>query len=280
MNRQVRRWIAMGVLVVILVITFIQLGEWQLRRLDERRDSNATVQAHEALPVQPYQEVMNREIDEADQWYRVTATGSYTGAQFQVLYRSLDGSYGSEVVAVLATDQGQNLLVNRGFLTRQPGHPDGEMPATLEGTVTVTGYVRRNDGDDENAATPHENQVRLINSDAIGKALGEEVVNGYVSLIESTPSDPGGLTPLHSPNLEDEGPHLSYAFQWFAFTAIAVIGLGVLIRADVRDRRKAKAVAERADAAREGAARGEAAPKDVARDGVGEESEGVREEAR
>nr|WP_231979892.1 SURF1 family cytochrome oxidase biogenesis protein [Tessaracoccus coleopterorum] len=123
----------MGVFVAVLVVTFIQLGEWQLRRLDERRASNATVQTHEALPVQPYQDVMTGEIGDADQWYRVSATGAYTGSQFQVRYRSLDGAYGSEVVAVLKTDRGDNLLVNRGFLTREPGHPDGVMPDTTPG---------------------------------------------------------------------------------------------------------------------------------------------------
>ena len=241
MSRQVKRWIAMGLLVVVLVVTFIQLGEWQLRRLDQRRDSNSTVQAHESLPAQPYSEVMTGTVEDENQWYRVTATGTYTGDQFQVRYRSLDGAYGSEVVAVLQTEQGDLLLVNRGFLTRQPGHPDGQMPPTLSGTVSITGYVRRNERGDENAMTPHESQVRLINSDALGRSLGAEVINGYVSLIDSAPAESSDLLPLPSPDLTDEGPHLSYAFQWFAFTVIAVGGLGVLIRADVRDRKKARA---------------------------------------
>ena len=66
MSRQVKRWIAMGVLAAILAFTFIQLGEWQLRRLDERRDRNATVLAHESLPVQDYSAVMTKEIGEDD----------------------------------------------------------------------------------------------------------------------------------------------------------------------------------------------------------------------
>jgi len=233
----------MGVFVAVLVVTFIQLGEWQLRRLDERRASNATVQTHQALPVRPYGEVMTGEIGDDDQWHRVSATGTYTGDQFQVRYRSLDGAYGSEVVAVLKTDRGDNLLVNRGFLTRQPGHPDGVMPDTLPGTVTVTGYVRRNDRGDSDAMVPHEDQIRLLNSDAIATALGEPVVNGYLTLISSDPKETAGLLTIPPPDLLDEGPHQSYAFQWFAFTAIAVIGLGVLIRADLRDRKKAKAKA-------------------------------------
>lgn len=250
MSRQVKRWIAMGVLAAILAVTFIQLGQWQLRRLDERKDRNAVVLAHEGLPIQPYQDVMTKEIGEDDQWYRVTAEGTYTGDQFQVRYRSLDGAYGSEVVAVMETTQGDRLLINRGFLTRQPGHPDGEMPPVLKGTVSVTGYVRRNDRGDENPMTPHENQVRLINSDALAKALGTPLVNGYVSVLESSPAESTTLVPLPTPNL-DEGPHLSYAFQWFAFTVIGVVGMGILIRADLRDRRKAaaKAAAKAAESA-------------------------------
>lgn len=251
MSRQVKRWIAMGLLVVVLVTVFFQLGEWQLRRLDERRDSNAAVKAHESLPVRDYSEVMTGVIGDADQWYRVKATGTYTGQQFQVRYRSLNGAYGSEAVAVLQTDRGDHLLIDRGFLTRQPGHPDGELPPTVQGTVTVTGYVRRNERGDENAMTPHDNQIRLLNSDAIASSTGTAMVNGYVSLIESTPAEDASLTPLSAPDLQDEGPHLSYALQWFAFTVIAVGGLGVLIRADLRDRKKAKA---RQDSAEQGEA--------------------------
>ncbi len=240
MSRQALRWVAMGVLVVVLVVTFVNLGRWQLDRLEQRRDRNSTVVAHENEPVRPYGEVMNRVIGDDEQWYRVTATGTYAPEQFQVRYRSLDGAYGSEIVGVLRTDDGNLLLVNRGFLPRQAGYPDGEMPPVMTGEVTVTGYVRRNDRGDENAMTPHESQVRLINSEALGRSLGAEVVDGYVSLIESSPADPSGLTPLGVPNL-NEGSHFSYALQWFSFSVIAIVGLVVLIRADIRDRRKARA---------------------------------------
>ena len=101
----------------------------------------------------------------------------------------------------------------------------------------MTGFVRRNDRGDEAAMTPHENQIRLISSDALGAALGEELVNGYIALLESTPAETDVLRPLAAPAL-DEGPHLSYALQWFAFTLIGVVGMVVLVRADLRDRRK------------------------------------------
>lgn len=239
MSRQVKRWIAMCVFAAVLATVFVTLGQWQLRRLDERRENNAVVEAHRALPVVSYDEVMTGTIDDEDQWYRVTATGTYTGEQFQVRYRSLDGAYGSEAVAVFDTAQGQSLLINRGFLVRQPGHPDGVLPAPPEGEVTITGYVRRNDRGDEGAMTPHENQIRLISSESLGRALGRELVNGYVALLESTPAESEALRRLGEPDLDD-GPHLSYALQWFAFTLIGVVGTVVLVRADLRDRRESR----------------------------------------
>ncbi|MDO5677979.1 MAG: SURF1 family protein [Propionibacteriaceae bacterium] len=238
-RKQIIRYIAIVVIGIMLAITFVQLGRWQLDRLDQRRDRNANVVAHESEPVRPYQELMNREIGDQDQWYRVSATGEYLPQQFQVRYRSLDGAYGSEVLGVLKTDEGEHLLVNRGFLPRQGAAPTAELPPTLPGTVSIVGFVQRNQQGDDVAMTPHEGQLRLINSESIGASMGIELVNGYVSVLESTPADSSELTPLGRPSL-DEGSHFSYALQWFAFTVIGVIGLVVLIRGDIRDRKKAR----------------------------------------
>lgn len=238
-RRQIIRYVAIVLLGVLLAVTFVLLGRWQLDRLEQRRERNATVVAHESEAVRPYQELMSGEIGDEDQWYRVSATGEYLPDQFQVRYRSLDGAYGSEVLAVMRTDQGEHLLVNRGFIPRQGAAPTSELPPTPSGTVSITGFVQRNQRGDGNAMTPHEGQLRLINSDVLSGATGLDLVNGYVSVLESTPADSEELTPLGRPPL-DEGNHFSYALQWFAFTIIGVVGLGVLIRGDIRDRKKAK----------------------------------------
>ena len=79
---------------------------------------------------------------------------------------------------------------------------------------------------------------------ALGRALaqaGAEIpadVAGFISLIEVTPAQSAELEPVTPPPLT-EGPHQSYAWQWFAFAAIAVIGLFILIRNDLRDRKRA-----------------------------------------
>lgn len=237
-----RRWLALLALVVIVVAAFVNLGRWQLDRLDQRRDSNATVTAHEQAPVRPYEEVFVKPIADEDQWQRVTVTGTFDASrQLVIRYRSNAGQTGWEVVAPLRASDGRTVLIDRGFKQRQPGtdFPAAEA-APPGGTVTVTGYVRRNEQGDDDATIPTDGSVRLINSAAIGRTLGVDLVDGYIAATSTTPGDPGGYTPIAPPPL-DEGPHLSYALQWFTFSLIAIGGLYVFIRNDIRDRRKAAA---------------------------------------
>lgn len=251
MNRKMWfRWALLTVFVVALAVTFINLGQWQLNRLDERRDSNAIVVEHEAAPVRPYGEFMNRVITDDDQWQRVTVSGTFDpDHQLIARYRSHAGDTGYEIVTPLAADDGRTVLVDRGFGARLPGKDFPSVaPAPPAGKVTVTGYVRRDERGNANALTPAEGTVRLINSEAISAWLGRPLVNGYIGQITVEPQQTEGLTPVHPPELT-EGPHLSYAMQWFTFTIIAGVGLVVLIRNDIRDRKKAEARAARRAAA-------------------------------
>ncbi len=81
------------------------------------------------------------------------------------------------------------------------------------------------------------NTIRLINSDALAATLPYPLVNGFISVIEITPAQDGGLVPVQPPELT-EGNHFSYAIQWFTFAGMAGIGLVVLIRSDVRAARR------------------------------------------
>jgi len=245
-----KRWVALLVLVVVLTVAFVNLAQWQFRRLDERRDTNATVVAHEDAPVLPYEQVFTHPIVDADAWQRVTVTGTFDAAhQLIVRYRNNNDSAGYEVVVPLRATDGRVVLIDRGFVTRPAGQ---DFPSTAaappSGTVTVVGHVRRNEQGPEIATTPASGSIRLINSDAIGAASGLSLVNGYIGALEMTPTQ-AGFEPIATPPL-DEGPHLSYAWQWISFAVIAVAGLFVFIRNDIRDRRKALArAAARAAAA-------------------------------
>jgi cytochrome oxidase assembly protein ShyY1 len=230
------RWVALALVVVGLVVAFVNLGQWQLARLEQRRERNEAVAGHENAPVVDYRQVFGRQIVEADQWQRVTVTGNYdAGHQFVAAYRANGGaSSGYEVVTPLLTTAGDHLLVSRGWAERPT---DAGFPATAApppaGTVTVVGYVRR---DEQGSGTvPEEGQIRLINATDLAPALPYPVLDGYLGALETTPADASGLVPVHPPELT-EGNHFSYALQWFAFSAMAAVGLVVLVRSDLRQR--------------------------------------------
>lgn len=251
MKRLIIRWALLAVFLIALALVFIRLGEWQLDRLDQRREANQVMEQQRLEPVVDYRAVMGGEIADDAQWQRVIATGTYEPDQYQVRYRNLDGTPGIEVIAVLETLHGDRILINRGFIPRDAGQPEPDMlPAVPTGEVEVTGYLRRSERGAENAITPNERRMRLINAPAIAADRGQDILDGYVSLIESTPDNGADLTPLTLPPVE-EGNHFSYALQWFAFSVIAVGGIAVLVRADIKDHKKAQAKAARLAAARD-----------------------------
>jgi cytochrome oxidase assembly protein ShyY1 len=233
------RWALLIVFVAILGVVFVNLGSWQLDRLAQRKARNSTTLTNESRPVRPFTDIFTGEIRDADQWQRVEARGTYDAEhQFLLRYRRNGDAEGYEVVTPLRTAAGV-VLVDRGFVALERGSriPDAA-PAPPEGEVTIVGHVRRNEQGRRAAVTPVGGQMRLINSDAIGATLGYPVLNGYIGLITSTPEQTGGFEAIRLPEISD-GPHFWYAVQWFLFTGIAVAGIVVFIRADLKDRKKA-----------------------------------------
>ncbi|HMI34814.1 MAG TPA: SURF1 family protein [Propionibacteriaceae bacterium] len=238
MRRLWLRWALLIAFVAALGVAFVSLGNWQLDRLAQRKERNATTIANEQKPVQPYEQVFTHAITDADQWQRVEARGTFDAHhQFVVRYRSSGGVDGYEVVTPLRTASGA-VLVDRGFIPLERGTRIPSLaPVPPAGEVTVVGHVRRSEKGRRAATTPVGNQMRLINSDAIAATLPYDIESGYIGLITVQPEQQGGFQPIQLPELSD-GPHFWYAVQWFMFTTIAVAGIVVFIRGDLRARRE------------------------------------------
>jgi cytochrome oxidase assembly protein ShyY1 len=230
------RWAGLVVFVVVLAVVFVSLGQWQLDRLEQRRARNEATLANVNKPVRPLAEVFTGIISDSDQWQRVEARGTFdTEHQFVVRYRNNAGAKGYEVVTPLRTSAGV-VLVDRGFVEANARQIPRIPPPPPSGEVTVIGHVRRNEQGRRAATTPVDGQMRLINSDAVAAVLGYPLLNGYIGLLEVTPAQSGGFVPVELPEIS-EGPHFWYAVQWFLFTGIAVAGIVIFIRGDLKDRR-------------------------------------------
>jgi cytochrome oxidase assembly protein ShyY1 len=232
------RWALLIIFVAVLGVVFVNLGEWQLDRLAQRKERNATTIINEQKPVQPYEQVFTRPVTDADQWQRVEARGTFDAQhQFVVRYRSNGDADGYEVVTPLRTATGA-VLVDRGFIPLQRGTQIPSVaPAPPTGEVTVVGHVRRDEKGRRAATTPVGNQMRLINSQAVAATLPYPIATGYIGLLTVQPEQQGGFLPIKLPELS-EGPHFWYALQWFMFTAVAAVGIVVFIRGDLRARRE------------------------------------------
>ena len=211
--------------VLSMVVGMIGLGLWQLRRLDERRDRNALVEARTADAPVPLAAGLNSGAD--IRFVQVEMTGSYTGDSLFVDNRSINGAPGSWL-ATPFTSEGTTVLVIRGFLGRAAvlnATPDSVAPP--DGEITLTGSLQPGDrsgrfaqGREGIAGISHPNV------EAIAERFDIPMANAFVLLSSPAEED---ASPVPPPPL-DEGSHFSYAIQWFLFATIAGVGYWLILR--------------------------------------------------
>lgn len=238
-------------LVVVLVITFVELGRWQLRRHDERAALNVQVAASLDRAAVPVDEllVVGAPLDPTDEWRRVEVVGRYdAGHELLVRNRPYDGSIGYEVLTPLVTPEGNALLVNRGWVPAGETASDAPaVPPPPAGEVAITAHVRADSAGSTDAAGLPDGQVRQVAVASIARDLPYPVYGAYAALL---PGQPGASASDNRPRAipvpePSAGPHLGYAVQWFLFALIAVGGWFVLLRADARGAPVRPAAAER-----------------------------------
>ena len=235
------RWLLSHLFVLLLVVTMVNLGFWQLRRLDEKRDRNALIEARAEQPVTPVGELLDpADGDAAVDAVRhrsVTATGTYDdGATATVRNRTQDGVPGAWLLTPVRLADGERVGVIRGFVGLTSDGDTVTAPAP-EGEVTVRGQVvdpGRLDG-----TAPRDVDPLLDSGDGILPALvrADESDPPEPRAADPAAPDPAAIVPVAPPELS-EGPHLGYAVQWFIFSTIAVVGYPLVLRGVVARRGK------------------------------------------
>ena len=78
--------------------------------------------------------------------------------------------------------------------------------------------------------------LRWLTQDEVSRRTGYPVVPYTVVLLGGNAPAADSVPPRLTPPPLDEGPHLSYAFQWFSFAAIALVGAAAFLSAERRKR--------------------------------------------
>jgi surfeit locus 1 family protein len=233
--------LATTIMVLLAAATCARLGIWQLDRLAQRRAFNAKVEINRALPTLDLPSTENLALQE----YRAArVTGQYDfKRQFAIRNQEFGGQYGYRLITpLIIQDPSQPptgaplaVLVDRGWI---PG-PGNEQPEDwrkydLPGVVEAKGILRLEQHDPvadglASAAAASSGHFRTyVDIEQFRSEVPYRLLPVYVQEDKAVTGDPPVASAI-IPDLDD-GPHLGYAVQWFAFAALFVIGYPAIAR--------------------------------------------------
>lgn len=219
-----RSILIVGFLVVAAICA--RLGLWQVHRLKERRAVNAVALA---ARMSPLVDIGGGSMDTTLINRRVRVIGRYDEAHDIVLRgREYGGVPGVEIVTpLLRQNKRRAILVNRGFVPA-PDAVSADPAAFHEpGAVQVQGIALPIDsGGGAPLQRGEQTTWARLDRAEISRRLPYPVEPLYIRQTPDT-TLPRFPRRLEAPVLND-GPHLSYAIQWFAFSIIALVFAGIV----------------------------------------------------
>lgn len=239
------KWLAGHLLALTGVVLFVIAGFWQLSRMVEVGTANDLIESRLALPPQPLDQVLAEVGSDpgALAYRQVSVTGTYeTGEEVLLSTRAYQGRPGHHLLTPLVTGDGAAILVDRGWVPlelNEPPVPQAQPVATAGEPVTVSGILFPPDEDSRFGPRTGEGQVDYVGSvdlERIQQQVSSDLEPVYLLAQQQQPEQPAALPiPAAAPELDD-GPHLSYAVQWFLFAGVVIVGYPLLVRRTARER--------------------------------------------
>ena len=229
----------LSLFVVLGVLLMLRLGFWQLNRRTERLQRNAIFASRSAEP--PLRIAGPLDDPAAVQYRQVVVEGSFDYEQEIVLLgRTRGGTPGVRLLTPLRLAGGdQVLLVDRGWIPYEDRDPAaraayrGPEQATIRGRLLLGGARASRFLP---AAPPPQKGAPRVDAWSAVDLPRIEAQMPYALLpfyVEQLPEPGAPDLPWRGEEVVlDEGPHLSYAIQWFAFSVILLAGyMAVMLRA-------------------------------------------------
>ena len=213
-------------LSLIVAGVCVRLGIWQVSRLKERRAWNAELSARMAqIPLD-----LDGALPDSLTWRHAIARGIYDyDHEILLANRTQGGLPGAYVVTPLRLRSGRLVLVERGWMYAPDGRDVGHIPIEPADTA-VSGVIVEQLGkqtpriEDVNPKYHWPMTVQTLDLWALAKPLGL-----VTAVLRRTSGGSMPMQTIPTPALDD-GPHLSYAIQWFSFALIALVGGWVVWR--------------------------------------------------
>jgi len=232
-------------LAILLFLTFVALGSWQLKRRVWKLDLIARVEQRvHALPAAAPGPAEWPKVSAATDEYRhVTANGTFLDQSQTLVQAVTELGAGYWVLTPLRMADGSIVLVNRGFVPAEdrdrvePGEGESLTPTTVTGLLRITeprgAFLRHND-----AAGNHW-YSRDVQAIAAARGLthvapyfidAEAARRSDAPGVASAPVVPvGGLTVITFHN-----SHLVYAITWYTLALMVAGAIWLGIRSETR----------------------------------------------
>jgi surfeit locus 1 family protein len=216
-----------AVVAVLAAALFVRLGIWQLHRRQERIAQNALITSRlDSAVVDPFS--LPRDTALA-RFRRVRVTGTPDYAHELIWAdRSLRGSPGVNFLTpVRVPGHDTAVLVDRGWVYSPDGATVDER-RWAERDSSVSGFVETLSTVGGSTVEARPRVVARLSLPVIRRVLPYPVLPLLVVELGDSTIAPDRIARLGIPPL-DEGPHLSYAIQWFSFAVIALVGAWVVV---------------------------------------------------
>jgi surfeit locus 1 family protein len=242
------RWLVATIVVLLAAGVMVRLGIWQMNRLQGRRAANAAITRQINAPPLLLDAQTAAASDAATLAFRrVTVRGTWDYAhEVELRYRSFDGQAGIHILTPLRINGGDTVvLVDRGWVPYQDAGPEGRRAYQQGESASIEGLV--NESHSAPGDTSGPGVFSQIDIPAIGAQLPYSLLPYWVQRLPSGDN----LTPPRSegPPALDDGSHLGYMIQWWAFAATLLVTYLIFANQSMlRGRRKrAEGRGQRAD---------------------------------
>jgi surfeit locus 1 family protein len=232
------RGIAAALLALTIAAVCVRLGFWQLDRLEQRRERNAALESALTLPILELSgDSLGALVGNPEAYVnrRVAVAGDYDPQVVAVLRgRSQLGTPGVHLVSALRVEGGEHsMLVNRGWVPSADAATIDPSAFRTGARQVVVGLVQPVP-EPEDGGRPSTVEVagspvltlRRIHLPTLAATSERPLLPVYLQILPSEAASEPPL-PVALPALDD-GPHLGYAIQWFAFALIAILGFGLV----------------------------------------------------
>ena len=236
---QTKSLVGLTALMLAAFAVLIGLGVWQLKRLHWKEGLIAEIETRtKGEPIGLDQAIAIAREGRDPSYYRVKVEGRFDHTKELYLYAVSEGRAGWHVITPLKTEDGEVVLIDRGFVPDELRNPASRAEGELDGVVAVTGIVRVPEA--QGTFTP-DNEVganRWFWRDlqAMARSIGAAEVAPFY--LEAEKSDvPGGWPEGGQTRLELPNNHLQYAITWFLLAACLLVVYGLYVRSLYRPSR-------------------------------------------